>query len=159
MSLGPFAVALAVGFLLLGLAYLVNSSRAPRRDPKVPPNLQPYLTDEDLENKRLNKTLVAALLSSAFLAVALPAYFATESGRQSQFEERLEAEALRIGEDIYNLPSADNPEGFGCILCHGPGGSGGNVLFTDPRTSASVSWKENVHKMAEANKAYAHYAR
>src|SRR5262245_19402422 len=26
-------------------------------------------------------------------------------------------------------------------------------------TGASVAWKENVHKMAEANKAYAHYAR
>jgi small subunit ribosomal protein S7 len=26
-------------------------------------------------------------------------------------------------------------------------------------TGTSVSWKENVHKMAEANKAYAHYAR
>ncbi len=26
-------------------------------------------------------------------------------------------------------------------------------------TGASVTWKENVHKMAEANKAYAHYAR
>lgn len=26
-------------------------------------------------------------------------------------------------------------------------------------TGASVQWKENVHKMAEANKAYAHYAR
>ena len=26
-------------------------------------------------------------------------------------------------------------------------------------TGASVNWKENVHKMAEANKAYAHYAR
>ena len=26
-------------------------------------------------------------------------------------------------------------------------------------TGASVSWKENVHKMADANKAYAHYAR
>jgi len=26
-------------------------------------------------------------------------------------------------------------------------------------TGASVSWKENVHKMAEANKAYAHYSR
>jgi len=26
-------------------------------------------------------------------------------------------------------------------------------------TGASVSWKENVHKMAEANRAYAHYAR
>lgn len=25
-------------------------------------------------------------------------------------------------------------------------------------TGASVTWKENVHKMAEANKAYAHYA-
>lgn len=141
MSLGPFAVALAVGFLLLGLAYLVNSSRAPRRDPEVPPNLQPYLTDDDLENKRLNKTLVAALLSSAFLAVALPAYFATESGRQQEFVERFEAEALSIGEDIYNVPSSDNPEGFGCIACHGPSGGGGSALFTDPRTGASVSWK------------------
>jgi small subunit ribosomal protein S7 len=26
-------------------------------------------------------------------------------------------------------------------------------------TGASVGWKEQVHKMAEANKAYAHYAR
>jgi small subunit ribosomal protein S7 len=26
-------------------------------------------------------------------------------------------------------------------------------------TGASVSWKENIHKMAEANKAYAHYNR
>jgi small subunit ribosomal protein S7 len=26
-------------------------------------------------------------------------------------------------------------------------------------TGSSVSWKEQVHKMAEANKAYAHYAR
>ncbi len=26
-------------------------------------------------------------------------------------------------------------------------------------TGASVTWKENVHKMAEANRAYAHYAR
>ena len=26
-------------------------------------------------------------------------------------------------------------------------------------TGTSVTWKENVHKMAEANKAYAHYAR
>lgn len=26
-------------------------------------------------------------------------------------------------------------------------------------TGASVTWKENIHKMAEANKAYAHYAR
>lgn len=26
-------------------------------------------------------------------------------------------------------------------------------------TGASVQWKENVHKMADANKAYAHYAR
>ena len=26
-------------------------------------------------------------------------------------------------------------------------------------TGASVTWKENIHKMAEANRAYAHYAR
>lgn len=141
MSLGPFAVAVAVGFLLLGLAYLVNSGRAPRREREIPPNLQPYLTDEDLENKRLNKTLVWALVSSAFLAVALPAYFATESGRQQGFVERFEAEGLHVGAAIFNLQSADNPEGFGCIACHGAGGGGGVADFTDPRTGASVSWK------------------
>ena len=141
MNLGPLAVAVAVGFLLLGLAYLVNSGRPARRDRKVPRNLQPYLTDEDLENKRLNKTLVAALFSSAFLAVALPAYFATESGRQQEFVERFEAEGLHIGEAIFNIPGPDNPEGFGCINCHGVGAAGGVAVFTDPRTGASVSWK------------------
>lgn len=140
MSLGPFAVAVAVGFLLLGLAYLVNSGRAPRSDREVPPNLQPYLTDEDLENKRLTKTLVWAVVTTAFLAIALPAYFATESGRQDEFTERFEAEALHIGEEIYNEQSADNPEGFGCIVCHGAEGIGGVAVFTDPRTGASVSW-------------------
>ncbi len=140
MSLGPLAVAIAVGFLLLGLAYLVNSGRAPKSDREVPPNLQPYLTDEDLENKRLNKTLVAALFSTAFLAVALPAYFATESGRQHQFEERFEAEGLHIGEQIYNVQTEDNPEGFGCVLCHGPVAEGGTAEFSDPRTGASVPW-------------------
>lgn len=141
MSLGPFAVAVAVGFVLLGLAYLVNSGRAPRSDREVPPNLQPFLTDEDLENKRLNKTLTWALLSTAFLAIALPAYFATESGRQEEFTQRFEAEALHIGEDIYNEQSADNPEGFGCIVCHGADGIGGVAEFTDPRTGASIAWK------------------
>ncbi|MCP4249132.1 MAG: DUF2207 domain-containing protein, partial [bacterium] len=54
MSLGPFGVAIAVVFLLAGLAYLVSSGREPRPGREVPPNLQPFLTDEDLETTRLN---------------------------------------------------------------------------------------------------------
>lgn len=141
MSLGPLAVAVAVVFLLAGLAYLVNSGRGPRPGREVPPNLQPYLTDEDLETTRLNKTLTAALFSSAFLAIALPFYFLTESDRQAGFTEQFEAEALHIGELIYMEQSPDNPEGFGCITCHSGQGVGGSAAFLDPRTGASVNWQ------------------
>ncbi len=140
MSLGPFAVAIAVVFLLIGLAYLANSGRGPRPGREVPPNLAPFLTDEDLENKRLNKTLVAALFLSAFLAVALPVYFLTETGRQADFNELYEEEAVHVGENIFQEQSPDNPEGFGCIACHGAEGVGGGADFVDPRTGASVTW-------------------
>ena len=139
MSLGPFAVGIAVAFLLVGLAYLVNSGREPRPG-RVPPNLQPYLTDEELETTRLNRTLTAALFSSALLAIALPLYFLTESGRQADFEELFHEEALHIGELIYMEQSPDNPEGFGCIACHGADGVGGGADFIDPRTGAKVTW-------------------
>lgn len=140
MNLGPFAVAFAVAFLLLGLGYLVSSGRGPRPGREVPPNLQPYLTNDELETSRLNKTLVTALFSSAFLALALPIYFATEAGRQEDFTEKFEEEAIHIGENIYNLQSADNPEGFGCIACHGAEGVGGGASFVDARTGTSVTW-------------------
>jgi mono/diheme cytochrome c family protein len=140
MSLGPIAVTVAVVFLLVGLAYLVNSGRGVRPGREVPPNLAPYLTDEDLETTRLDKTLVAALFSSAFLAIALPVYFLTESGRQADFTEMFEEEAIHIGEMIYLEQSADNPEGFGCITCHGAEGVGGGSDYVDPRTGATITW-------------------
>ncbi len=141
MSLGPFGVAIAVAFLLVGLAYLVGSGRGPRPGREVPPNLQPFLTDEDLETSRLNKTLTAALFSSAFLAIALPLYFLSESGRQADFTEMFEEEAVHVGELIFLEQSAENPEGFGCIACHGAEGVGGGVDFTEPRTGARVTWQ------------------
>ena len=140
MSLGPLAVTVAVAFLLIGLAYLVNSGRGPRPGREVPPNLAPYLTDEDLETSRLNKTLTAALFSSALLAISLPLYFLTESGRQADFVELFEEEAVHIGELIYMEQSPTNPEGFGCIACHGAEGVGGGADFIEARTGASVSW-------------------
>jgi mono/diheme cytochrome c family protein len=140
MSLGPVAVAIAVAFLLLGLAYLVNSGRGVRPGREVPPNLAPYLTDEELETTRLNKTLSAALFLSVSLAVALPVYFLTESGRQEDFTEMFEEEAIHIGEMIYMEQSPENPEGFGCITCHGAEGVGGGAPFVDPRTGASITW-------------------
>ena len=140
MSLGPIAVTVAVAFLLIGLAYLLNSGRGVRPGREVPPNLAPYLTDEDLETSRLNKTLVTALFSSAFLAIALPVYFLTESGRQDDFIHMFEEEAIHIGENIYLEQSADNPEGFGCIACHGAEGVGGGADYVDARTGASITW-------------------
>jgi mono/diheme cytochrome c family protein len=140
VSLGPIAIVIAIAFVLAGLGYLVNSGRGPRPGREIPPNLAPYLTDEELETTRLTKTLTAALFSSALLAIALPVYFLTESGRQADFVEMFEEEAVHIGEQIYLEQAPDNPEGFGCIACHGAEGVGGGADYVDPRTGTSVTW-------------------
>lgn len=140
MSFGPLAVTIAAALVLIGLALLVNSGRAPRTGGEVPPNIAPYKTDDELETRRLDRTLVWALAVTAFVAVALPIYFVTESNRQAAFAEENHEKAIENGEHLYAVATEDNPHGFGCARCHGPAGVGGVAPWTDERTGAPVSW-------------------
>ncbi|MBT8249643.1 MAG: c-type cytochrome [Acidimicrobiia bacterium] len=138
MSFGPLAVAIAVTVLAIGLILLANSGRAPRTG-EVAPNLAPPASNDEMESKRLNKTLTWALAVSAFMAVGLPIYFATELGRQSAFEEKFLEESVHRGEELF-VEDGTSGHGFGCAGCHGAGAVGGVATFNEARSGVTVAW-------------------
>ncbi len=139
MSFGPLAVAIAVTVLAIGLILLANSGRAPRTG-EVAPNLAPPASNEEMESKRLNKTLTWALAVSAFMAVGLPIYFATELGRQSAFEEKFLEESIHRGEELF-VEDGTTGHGFGCAGCHGAGAVGGAATYNEAKSGVTVAWE------------------
>ena len=69
------------------IVYVVRSVLSPKRarsEEKTPANLTPFLEDEDLESRRLERVLGWALIFAAAFAVALPLYWLREPTRQTQ---------------------------------------------------------------------------
>jgi mono/diheme cytochrome c family protein len=132
MGIGALVLAVAVLGTLAWLWFLVGSSRVRRRRETPPANQSPYLTDEDLESKRLNTTLVGALAASAVLAVIMPVYYLGEADRQEASSEHFDEVAVERGEHWY--------EEFQCGDCHGPTGGGGGADFVEKRSGLTTSW-------------------
>ena len=138
MSFGPLAIAIAIALLAVGLVVLANSGRAPKTG-EVAPNLAPFMSNDELESKRLNKTLTWALAVSAIMAIGIPIYFATELGRQDAFAEKFLEESVHRGEELF-VEDGTNGHGFGCAGCHGVGAVGGNATYNETNTGVSVAW-------------------
>jgi mono/diheme cytochrome c family protein len=135
------AGALGIGAVTLGIAalgvigwltFLVNQTRVRRRREAAPQNLSPFLTDDDLETKRLNKVLVSALIATAVMAIVMPVYYLNETARQESAVEKFEEIAVHRGEEWYHE--------FGCGDCHGADGAGGGASFIEPRSGLSTAW-------------------
>lgn len=132
MGIGAVVLALAVLATLAWLWFLMGSSRTRRRRPTPPANQSPFLTDDELESKRLNSTLVGALVASAVLAVVLPFYFLGETDRQAAAAEYLDEVAVERGAHWF--------EEFQCGDCHGPTGGGGGADYVEKRSGLTTSW-------------------
>jgi mono/diheme cytochrome c family protein len=130
--MGAATLALAVLAFIAWLTYVVTRGPARPSREAAPPNLEPYLTDDDLESKRLNRVLVAALLTSALLAILMPIYYLNETSRQARAEHMFEEIAIERGHEWFIE--------FECADCHGPGGSGGAAGFIEARSGISSSW-------------------
>ncbi len=122
------AVILAVGYL----AFLGVSALRTRGKEEIPPNLKPPIPDDELETRRLERAQQAAVVLSAFLALALPLYFLGETDRQESFVDQFHEESVERGAELV--------QEFGCYNCHGPNGVGGAAPFVEPRTGVNVSW-------------------
>lgn len=114
-------------------AYLVGSgAKRGQREP-VPSNLSAAATDDELETKRLDKALMSAVVTAAFLTLSMPIYYLTEINRQEGFVEEFHEASIERGQYVW--------EEFGCAGCHGAGGVGGGASFLEERSQVNVaSW-------------------
>ncbi len=114
MDFGAITLAIAVLGVIGWLTFLVTQSRVRRRREPAPQNLSPFMTDDELESKRLNRILVSALISTAVLAIVMPIYYLNEADRQVHAAEVFDEIAVERGEHWF--------EEFQCGDCHGVDG-------------------------------------
>lgn len=85
-------------------------------------NRKPYLSDEELEGTKLDKSLTFALVVLGITSLIIPFYWLAEPGRQDGSVE-LKQETFEIrGERLYT-------GGAQCVNCHAAGGVGGNAPY------------------------------
>lgn len=133
MGIGAATLAVAVLALIAWLTYVAGQARVRRRRREAAPgNLAPFMTDDELEGRRLSSVLASALAATAVLAIVLPVYYMDESSRQAAAAENFDEIAVERGEHWY--------EEFQCGGCHGPTGGGGGATYVEARSGISTTW-------------------
>ncbi len=136
-------IGLTVGALVLiaFLALFVRNIRQAKpelgSEIELAPNRKPYLSDEELEGTKLDKSLTFALINLAILAVALPLYWLAEPGRQDGAIDAYNASFESRGVGTYTT-------GAQCVNCHAAGGVGGAAPYVlqdgDGQFVANAQW-------------------
>lgn len=132
------ALTAVVGFLV----YAAFNVRAGRKEVgaelELAANLKPYMSDDELETKKLDRTLTLGLAGLVLVGVGLPAYWLAEPGRQEGAVAEWDRVFVSRGETLYN-------GGAQCNGCHGSGGTGGvanyTILDDENEFVAQVQWK------------------
>jgi mono/diheme cytochrome c family protein len=124
--------ALAIVAIVVVLGVRVFSLRR-NPEPAPPQNKTPFLGDEDLEGRRLERVLGWSLLFTVVLALALPVYFLVEPDRQVDAERGFDERSVERGATLFanaDSPAYDPTVSLLCADCHGVDGSGGSAPFT-----------------------------
>lgn len=124
----PASANAAIGWVLFvivilgfGIGLFLNVRRGRKEvgsELELAANRRPYLSDEELEGPKLDRTLGFGLVLLAVVGVALPLYWLGEPGRQEGAVETFENQFVARGEALYY-------DGAQCANCHGPNGVGG----------------------------------
>jgi mono/diheme cytochrome c family protein len=110
---------------------------------ELAPNRKPYLDDEELEGKKLDRALTIGLLTLFIIAVGLPLYWIFEPGRQEAAAKDFDRKFVERGEEMF-APTGDNLQALNCSGCHGPKGIGGSAVYNMTKPDGSVevvNWK------------------
>jgi mono/diheme cytochrome c family protein len=102
-------------------------------EPAPPPNKTPFLDDEDLEGRRLERVGGWSLLFVLVIAVSLPVYFLVEPDRQVDADEQFEERSVERGAELFadeQSPNFDSTVSLGCARCHGVDAKGGSATQT-----------------------------
>ena len=136
------AVLVGIGFVV----YVAINIRAGRAEVaseiELAPNRKPYFDDEEMEGRKLERSLSAGLLLLGVVAIGLPLYWLNEPGRQDGAVETFDEIFEHRGEALF-APTEEG--GYNCAGCHGPEGIGGVAPYTltddEGNFVATVSWK------------------
>ena len=133
------AILVILGFAVAVLVNMRKGRAEVGSEIELAANRKPYLDDDELETKKLDRTLGFGLVLLCVIAIALPLYWLAEPGRQADAVNGFQNTFISRGENIY-------VNGAQCASCHGPEGVGGvaNYTITDPSTGdfvAQVQWK------------------
>lgn len=106
-------------------------------------NRKPYYSDEELEGKKLDRTLTVGLIGMFVVAIALPLYGIAEPGRQAGARKDFKRKFVDRGSEMFD--TTENG-GFNCAFCHGGMEATGSVVpFTitdaDGQFVKQVEWK------------------
>jgi len=127
-----------ISFVLLFIRNLVVARPELGSEIELAPNRKDYLTDEELEGTKLDKSLTFALVMLAILAVALPFYWLAEPGRQDGAVDAYNLSFEVQGGNLYT-------EGAQCVNCHSAGGVGGSTSYVlqdaDGQFIANATWQ------------------
>jgi mono/diheme cytochrome c family protein len=102
-------------------------------EPAAPQNKTPFLADEDLEGRRLERVGGWSLLFVLVIAVSLPVYFLVEPDRQVDADEQFEERSIERGAELFadeQSPDFDATVSLGCARCHGVDATGGSATQT-----------------------------
>ena len=133
------AIVLLLGFVLAIFFNMRKARPEIGAEIELAPNRRPGTPDDELETKKLDRTLGLGLVALAVIAIALPLYWLGEPSRQTNQIEGYKETFIARGENLY-------VNGAQCANCHGPNGVGGvaSYTITDPATGdfvAQVQWK------------------
>ena len=130
------ATIVVIGFVLFVFFNLKDAHDEVGAEVELAPNRKPYLSDEELENTKLNRSLLFSLVMLASVAVGLPLYWLAEPGRMENASSGVLRKDATRGQVLFEN---------NCQRCHNPGGAGGVAPFTltdetEGKFVAQVQW-------------------
>jgi len=137
-AIGGIVVAIVViGFVVAVFSNMRRARAEVGSELELAANRKPYLSDEELEGPKLDRTLAGAAVLLAVVAITLPLYWLAEPGREAGEVQHYDKVYIARGLDVY-LNKAK------CVNCHGANGTGGSAAYTVLNGNgdyvASVKW-------------------
>lgn len=131
-----------VGWIVYAALNMRSSRAEIGSEIELAANRKQYLSDEELEGKRLELVQVLGVLMLIVIVIGLPAYWIFEPSRMAGADRAQEELFVDWGASLF---ASTEDGGFNCAGCHGGmNGVGGAAPFniTDPLTGSvsSVNW-------------------
>ena len=137
-----------IGFVILAIVligfvlYIIFNAKSAKpelgSEIELAANRKPYLSDEELEGKKLDASLGFGMALLLIIGIGLPVYWLGEPGRHDGLVEFTDRVFADRGAELFEV-------GANCQQCHGPEGTGGvagTTITNDAGEFVSVvSWK------------------